>query len=157
MATTFTRDINWAAVSKTTPITPDIKAHLTNVYTTLAGTVLSAALGSIFFMTTHIGGSITFIAGILLVIWLMMTPEHEVSKRLSILMGFAFFQGVSIGPMLLATLQIDPTIISTAFFGTVCIFGCFSAAAYFAERRSYLFLGGRRNSLSGKFRPARMA
>jgi len=139
---TFRRDINWAAVSKTTPITPDIKAHLTNVYATLAATIFSAAIGSVFYLATHIGGSFSFLAGFALIIWLFLTPQQEIVKRLGILMGFAFVEGLSIGPLLDATLDIDPTIVTTAFFGTVCIFGCFSASAYFAERRSYLFLGG---------------
>jgi FtsH-binding integral membrane protein len=34
------------------------------------------------------------------------------------------------------------SIVTTAFLGTVCIFASFSASAFFAERRSYLFLGG---------------
>jgi len=140
---TFRRDIDWAAISKTTPLTAPIKQHLTNVYTTLALTILSAAIGSIFYLTTGIGGSLSFIAGIGLIFWLAFTPkEGNTAKRFSLLMGFAFIEGISIGPLLLATLDIDPSIISTAFFGTVCVFGCFSASAYFAERRSYLFLGG---------------
>jgi len=140
---TFRREINWAAVSKTTPLTPQIKRHLTNVYTTLAVTILSASIGSIFYLATGIGGSLSFLAGILLIVWLSFTPkEGDQLKRFSLLMGFAFVEGISIGPLLLATLDIDPSIISTAFFGTVCVFGCFSASAYFAERRSYLFLGG---------------
>src|SRR5690606_32922828 len=33
-------------------------------------------------------------------------------------------------------------IVVTAFMGTVMIFGCFSLAALFAKRRSYMYLGG---------------
>jgi len=139
---TFRREINWAAISKTTPLTPEIKKHLTNVYTTLAVTILFASIGSIFYLATGICGSLSFLAGILLIVWLSFTPKEDQVKRFSLLMGFAFVEGISIGPLLLATLDIDPSIISTAFFGTVCVFGCFSASAYFAERRSYLFLGG---------------
>jgi len=139
---TFRRDINWAAISKTTPITPEIKVHLTNVYTTLAASILSAAIGSIAYLTTHIGGSLSFIAGFILILWLVRTPQEQLSKRISIMLGFAFVEGLSIGPLLDATLDIDPSIVTTAFFGAVCIFACFSASAYFSERRSYLFLGG---------------
>jgi len=136
------RDINWNALYKTSPITPDVQSHLTNVYTTLAATILFAAVGSIVYMKTLMGGGLTFLAGIGLIFWLAATPKHEVQKRLMILLGFGFFEGLSIGPLLLQVAQIDPSIITTAFLGTVCVFACFSAAAYYAERRSYLFLGG---------------
>jgi len=138
----MTSSLNWSAISKTTPITPDVRAHLTNVYTTLAAGILVAAMGSIVSMYTLIGGSLSLLAGIGLVIWLSITPQEQFVKRLSILMGFCFLEGLSIGPLLLATLEIDPSIISTAFFGTVCVFACFSASALLSERRSYLFLGG---------------
>jgi len=139
---TFRRDINWEALGKSSPITSDIKAHLVNVYTTLSLAILSAAIGSVVYLTTFIGSSFTFLIAIGLLMWLMMTPKEQVSTRLSLLMAFAFVQGLSLGPVLMAVADIDPSIVSTAFFGTVCIFGCFSASAYFAERRSYLFLGG---------------
>jgi FtsH-binding integral membrane protein len=44
--------------------------------------------------------------------------------------------------MLDTVIDIDPSIVTSAFLGTTCIFVCFSASAYFAERRSYLYLGG---------------
>jgi len=136
------RDINWDAVFKNTSITPDIQAHLLNVYTLLAATILTAAAGSVVYLKTFIGGGLTSLVGILLLFWLYATPRDEVTKRISILLGFSFLQGLSIGPLIGATFDIDPSILTTAFFGTVCVFACFSASAYFAERRSYLFLGG---------------
>lgn len=139
---TFRREINWNAVSKTTPITPEIQSHLLNVYTTLGGAILTAAVGSLVHLFVNIGGALSSIVGILLMLWLIVTPQEEVAKRMSLLLGFSFTQGLSIGPLLAHTLDLDPSIVSTAFFGTVCIFACFSASAYFAERRSYLFLGG---------------
>jgi len=142
MTNVFRRDINWAALGKTSAITPQIKQHLTNVYTTLAATILSAAIGSLVYLKTHFGGGPTFLLGIGLIIWLAMTPKHEMNKRLGILLGFGFVEGLSLGPLMYSLIQLDPTIITSAFIGTVCIFGCFSAAAYFAERRSYLYLGG---------------
>lgn len=138
----FGRDINWSALKQTSAITPDIQQHLTNVYSTLCGTLLSAFAGSVFYLTTFIGGGLTFFAGLLLLIWLNMTPQHEVSKRLALLMGFGFAEGMSIGPLIYATLNLNPSIVTSALLGTVCIFVCFSASAYFAERRSYLYLGG---------------
>jgi len=142
MQSTFRRDINWSALGKNSPITPDIQAHLQNVYTTLAATILSAAVGSILFLRTNFGGTFTFLAGMGLLFWLSITPKQEVSKRLGILLGFSFLEGISLAPLIKHFLDVDPSIVTSAFLGTVCIFGCFSASAYFAQRRSYLFLGG---------------
>jgi len=136
------RDINWAALGKTSSITPQIQKHLVNVYTTLAASILSAAIGSVVYLKTMMGGTMTFLIGIALIIWLSITPPQEIQKRTAILLGFSFFQGLSIGPLLLYSLNVDPTIVTSAFLGTVCIFVCFSASAYYAQRRSYLFLGG---------------
>jgi len=141
MTTSF-RNIDWNAVTKTSPISRDVKNHLVNVYTTLTATILCGALGSLAFLRFHVGGTVSFFAGLLLMFWLAITPKHDVNKRCGILFGFAFMEGLSIGPLLDLVLDIDPSIVTTAFLGTVCIFASFSASAYFAERRSYLFLGG---------------
>jgi len=139
----FTRSrVNWEAVANKYPITPEIRQHLVNVYTTLSMAILSATLGSVFFLKTHLGGTLSFFAAILCIVWLVITPREEVNKRLAILCGFAFLKGCSIGPLIESVIEIDPAIVTSAFLGTSCIFLCFSATAYFAERRSYLFLGG---------------
>jgi len=142
MATYFQRDVNWSALKQTSNLSPEIKEHLTNVYSLLAATILASAAGGIFYLKTMIGGGLTFLAGFLMILWLSITPKQEIQKRVGILLGFGFIQGLSIGPLLLHVLDIDPQIVTSAFLGTVCIFGCFSATAYYAERRSYLFLGG---------------
>jgi len=139
---TFARNIDWNAVTKTSPISQDVKNHLLNVYTLLAATILSGALGSLAFLRFHVGGSLSFLAGIGLMFWLAMTPKEEINKRSGILLGFGFIEGLSIGPLIDSVLDIDPSLITTAFLGTVCIFASFSASAYFSERRSYLFIGG---------------
>ena len=85
---------------------------------------------------------VSMIAAVGLMFWLMATPQQEVSKRFGLLLGFGFLKGMSIGPLLSHSLRIDPTLISTAFFSTALIFACFSAAAMFSTRRSFIFLGG---------------
>ena len=50
--------------------------------------------------------------------------------------------GFSLGPLLGAVIEIDPSIIPTAFLGTCVIFVCFSLAALYSERRAWLYLGG---------------
>jgi FtsH-binding integral membrane protein len=46
------------------------------------------------------------------------------------------------GPLLDVVIDINPSIIVTALLGTAVIFGSFSLSAFFAERGSWLFLGG---------------
>ncbi|MGH0192751.1 UNVERIFIED_CONTAM: hypothetical protein FKN15_023936 [Acipenser sinensis] len=40
-------------------------------------------------------------------------------------------------------ISINPSIILTAFLATSVIFVCFTLSAMYAQRRSYLFLGGK--------------
>jgi len=62
--------------------------------------------------------------------------------RVAQLLAFGFLQGASIGPLIQLALQMRPIMIAEAFVATTLVFVCFSAAAYFTERRSYLYLGG---------------
>ncbi|PRP76923.1 putative Bax inhibitor 1 [Planoprotostelium fungivorum] len=136
------RNIDWNALFKTADLTPQIQKHLGNVYTTLVATVLAAAIGSITAIVLRMGSGLLFFVGLALAISLNFIPREQVAKRIGVLLGFGFVQGLSLGPFLAQLARIDPSIITSAFLGTVCIFGCFSAAAVFAKRRSYLYLGG---------------
>lgn len=57
-------------------------------------------------------------------------------------MAFAFFEGASLGHFVRAILEIDPKILFVAFSATTAIFAAFTGSALFAQKRSYLFLGG---------------
>jgi len=142
MASTFRRDIQWNAIGKTSPISSRVQTHLTQVYTTLAISLFFAALGAVFFLRFQIAGLLPFLGSIGAIFWLSIVPKSELGKRTAILCTIAFLCGMNIGPLLQQVIQINPAIITSAFLGTVCIFACFSASAYFATRRSYLFLGG---------------
>ena len=67
---------------------------------------------------------------------------HANADRYGLLAGAAFCQGMTVGPLVSAAVDIDPVIPLTAFLATSAVFACFSAAALLARRRSYLFLGG---------------
>jgi len=139
----FTRNIDWNALGKTTTLTPVVRQHLTKVYTTLAASLLVAAIGSFVEILTHtFAGIYSFIALIGLVIWFAITDPAQIQKRIGLLFAIAFAQGVFIAPLIQHTLDIDPKIVSTAFLGTTCVFACFSGFALFSERRSYLYIGG---------------
>jgi FtsH-binding integral membrane protein len=143
MTNLFTRNIEWDALGKTATLSPVVRQHLTKVYSTLAASLLVAAAGSIFEIATHaFAGFMSLIALIGLIVWFAITEPAQISKRLGLLFGIAFLQGVMIAPLVQNTLAIDPTIVSTAFLGTTCVFACFSGFALFSERRSYLYVGG---------------
>lgn len=74
--------------------------------------------------------------------WLLATPPHKERKRVELLMGAAVLEGASVGPLIDLAVQIDPSVLVTAFIGCAIAFGCFSAAAIVARRREYLYLGG---------------
>ncbi|CAN0865516.1 Bax inhibitor 1, partial [Linum grandiflorum] len=57
-------------------------------------------------------------------------------------MASGFLQGASIGPLIELAIDVDPSLLITAFVRTAIAFGCFSAAAMVAKRREYLYLAG---------------
>jgi len=143
MNTFFQRDINWRAVGKDSALTPVVRQHLIKVYSSLAVSVLAAAVGTIVQMKMHMFGSaMSFLACIGLLFWFKTIPAIDLTKRLLVLLSIAFLQGSMLGPLVESTLSIDPSIVATAFLGTTCIFACFSGMSLFAERRSYFYLAG---------------
>jgi len=135
-------EVSWDAVKQTGPFSGQVRTHVKRVYTTLFATILAAAVGGFVFVSSNIGGMWTFLVGIGLLFWLSATPQEEVGKRISILAAFGFVEGNALGPLLAISIDLDPTIVVTAFMGTCVVFGCFTASALLAERRSYLYLGG---------------
>lgn len=148
MATTSSRaaGLNMAALTDFSSLTPKGKAHLKNVYTSLAMTMLAASVGAyvnIFtasFLTGN--GFLTLIGTFGCLMGLSATRGPARAERLGMLLGFGFFSGVSAGPLIEAVAMINPTIPMTAFLYTSVIFGCFTMAALKAPSRSYLYLGG---------------
>lgn len=74
--------------------------------------------------------------------WLLSCPQYEERKRFSLLMAASVFQGASLGPLFKLAIDVDPSILVTAFVGTALAFACFSGAAIVAKRREFLYLGG---------------
>jgi len=138
------REINWTALLENSKLNGAIQKHLVNVYTTLSLCILFSAFGFLFYLKTlfFVGGLLGFIASLGLIFWLSSVPPEEVTKRLSILFSFSFLEGLSIGPLLELAIEVDPSIIVSAFLGTCCIFLCFSGSALLSDRRSFLYLGG---------------
>lgn len=134
------------AVFKFDHLERGVQSHLKKVYGTLSISMLSAAVGAYVHLFTGMmrAGFLTALASVGLLIWLASThhsKENEM-KRLGILSGFAFLTGLSLGPVMDFAIDVDPSIISTAFMASVVIFVSFSLAALYNTNRSFLYMGG---------------
>uniref|UniRef100_A0A8C5M0Z7 Transmembrane BAX inhibitor motif-containing protein 6 n=1 Tax=Leptobrachium leishanense TaxID=445787 RepID=A0A8C5M0Z7_9ANUR len=140
------RNINFNALLKFSHISHSTQQHLKRVYSSFAVCMLVAAAGAYVNVVLQLlqGSFLSFAGSLGMMIWLMCTPHSQETekKRLGMLAGFAFFSGVGLGPVLNLCISINPSIIPTAFLGTSVIFICFSLSALYAQRRSFLFLGG---------------
>ncbi|KAM9321689.1 bax inhibitor 1 [Gastrophryne carolinensis] len=140
------RNINFKALLKFSNISTVTQQHLKQVYASFALCLLVAAAGAYVNVVFRFlqGSFMSFAGSFGMMMWLMVTPysrENE-GKRLGILAGFAFFSGIGLGPALNLCLAVNPSIIPTAFLSTAVIFTCFSLSALYAQRRTYLYLGG---------------
>lgn len=73
-----------------------------------------------------------------------MTPHNREnqSTRFGYMAGFAVGTGLNLGPLMDIVIDIDQTIIPTAFMATSLIFGCFTLASLMSSDRKFLYLGG---------------
>jgi len=130
-----------------TKLEPPIRTHLKSVYACLTMSIMSAAGGAYTHMFTSLlrGGGIGFaLLGAGLAFGLFFTPDNGKNRglRLSMLLGFAFFSGLGMGPLLDMAIRINPTIVPNALLLSSMIFASFSGVALFAPDGQYLFLGG---------------
>ncbi|XP_057758549.1 bax inhibitor 1-like [Arachis stenosperma] len=133
---------NYDTLKNFRQISPVVQNHLKLVYITLCCAVVAAAVGAYLHVLWNIGGFLTSVGCMGAMIWLLSTPPSEEQKRVSLLLASALFQGASIGPLIDLAIEVDPSIIFTAFVATSLAFACFSGAALVARRREYLYLGG---------------
>jgi len=121
----------------------NIRSHLAKVYATLGMTLMSAAVGVIAHIQWNLGGILSTIACVAVMIYLGMTRQKlDMTSRLGLIALFGFLKGVTIGPLMVLAIAIDPSVIVTAFLGTATVFVCFTMAALLAKRRYWLYLGG---------------
>jgi len=143
------------SLKRTSPLSPPVQTHLYNVYFFLAVLGLASAAGSYIHMAGIFGGGVlSMLAGIGCILALLFaTPTRQNERyRKSLGMGVAFFQGMSIGPML-STLDLVGLnhITFQALASTALIFGCFSIASMFSARRSVMYAMGMFGSLVSVF------
>lgn len=124
-----------------------VRTHLKSVYACLTMSILSAAVGAYTHMFTNLlrGGGIGFsLLGAGLVFGLFFTPDDGKNRvlRLAMLLGFAFFSGLGMGPLLDLAVQINEAIVPNSLFLSSMIFASFTGVSLFAPDGQYLFLGG---------------
>ncbi|VVC26002.1 Bax inhibitor 1-related [Cinara cedri] len=123
-----------------------VRTHLVNVYACLTLSMIAAAIGAYVHVYTNFlsAGILTALGGTGLLLALMYTQDNGKNHtlRISYLVGFAFFTGLGIGPLMEYVIHVDPSIIPTTFLATTFIFTSFSLSAIFAERGKWLYLGG---------------
>ncbi|CAL9241512.1 unnamed protein product [Arabidopsis halleri] len=136
------RSWNYDSLKNFRQISPAVQNHLKRVYLTLCCALVASAFGAYLHVLWNIGGILTTIGCVGTMIWLLSCPPYEQQKRLSLLFVSAVLEGASVGPLIKVAIDVDPSILITAFVGTAIAFVCFSAAAMLARRREYLYLGG---------------
>jgi len=124
---------------------PEVRHHLAKTYLCLGGTTATAAVGSLLHLSGWLElGLLTSIGSLALVLGLLFMEDNGKNfyTRLGMLLGFGFCSGQTLGPLLQYVMILNPAIIVTALTGTSIVFMTLTLASLFAERGSYLFLGG---------------
>lgn len=100
---------------------PPVRQHLKNVYGCLSMSTLSAAAGVYIHMFSELlqANFLTTLGTLGLLFALVSTPDNGKNQklRLSYLLGFAFFSGLGLGPLLQLVMNVNPSIIVTALIG----------------------------------------
>lgn len=122
-----------------------MRQHLKNVYACLTLSTISAGVGAYVHIFTDLlsAGLFAVIAAVGLVTALVATPDNGKNRklRLGYLLGFAFFSGLGLGPLLEQVIRIDPSIIVTALICTCLVFTSFTICSLLAERGRWLYIG----------------
>jgi FtsH-binding integral membrane protein len=127
-------------------LSTEIQQHLVKVYSTLVMLIAFSAIGCLTAIQYNIGSGLaaffTFATLIYLTLFSQYEPYKSQNTRLAVVCAFGFFEGASLANLVNYTLEVNPHILTIAFFATVTIFACFSGAALLSKRREYLYLGG---------------
>lgn len=111
--------------------------HLTRVYSALAGTSLAAVLGVFVQQQSRFPSELASLLSLGLAMF-MQGPKVDLWK----LLGFGFFNGMSLGGLIRYAQMVDPSIVPIALSSSTAIFASFAGAATLSTRRSMLYLYG---------------
>ncbi|KAL1920884.1 uncharacterized protein VTP21DRAFT_11519 [Calcarisporiella thermophila] len=140
---------NFSAFKSTASLTPAVRRHLVQVYSTLSllsvisgWAAWSRSLGS-FIAGDGLLSSIGLMISMGMLAVLRPTPENR-TLRFGILAAFAFFQGVALGSLVEYIWLIDYSgqILFNALVTTAIVFASFTGSALLSQRRSWLYIGG---------------
>ena len=107
----------------------------------LTGAVFAACVGTFLNIGFGIGGMGSGLLGFFLILYITLSPKSS-NYRVPALLGFGLLEGMSLGPLVELVASIDPSIILTALVATTGIFVSFSLAAFYADKRMFMYLGG---------------
>lgn len=130
------------ALLNMTPLDSVLQKHLRKVYTSLGGLTLFCALGA--YAQMQAGISLQFLSVLLTFGTLMYfhsLPSHSPQRR-PLFYAFGFLEGWTLGPLMSLLMEIDPSIVFTSALAAAAVFVSLSVSAFFAKRRSYMYLGG---------------
>lgn len=139
------RPFNFKSLSDFSHLEKQVQEHLKKVYASLAISMIAATAGAyVRLVHSMFRSDFMFLITFGLMMALMMTPHTtaNIGKRMAMLLGFSFTTGISLGRLIGYVAAINPQIIPTALLGTAVIFVCFSLAALYTHKRTFLFLGG---------------
>lgn len=79
-------------------------------------------------------------------IWLFSIDLNARTQKqcFALMAATALFTGIYLSPLINLAIRVDPQIVMTAFLLTTIIFVCFTLSALLTQKRTYLYLGGRR-------------
>lgn len=126
-------------------IEPEVRDHLSKVYSCLTvTTALSAAGAIVHSYNIWEAGFLSAFGTLAIIIGLTLTPDNGKNShiRLGMLWGFGFLSGHTLGPLIDHVIDLNPAILVNALISTAVVFISFSISALLAKRGSFLFLGG---------------
>eukprot|EP00127_Corallochytrium_limacisporum_P001804 Clim_evm11s84 gene=Clim_evmTU11s84 len=138
----FGTPFSMQGLTDTSPLSKPVRNHLQAVYTNVLTMCFAAAAGA-WLMPMNLGFlSLIGIIGSYMYIASTRNDPSKDATRYAVLHGIGFIQGMSLGPMIYAFIEFDPSIITTALLGTATIFGCFTISAMYNTKREYLYMAG---------------
>jgi FtsH-binding integral membrane protein len=139
------RPFDFKSLSDFSHLEKRVQEHLKKVYASLAICMITATAGAyVRLFYAFFQNDFGFLITLGLMFGLYMTPHTpaNIGKRMAMLLGFAFTTGLNLGRLIGMVASINPEIIPTALLGTGVVFVCFTLAALYTHKRSYLYLGG---------------
>ncbi|OQS00851.1 bax inhibitor-like protein [Achlya hypogyna] len=128
------------ALLKANDISIPVQQHLVRVYAALAATILVAGVGVALDAMLDLAGLTSTFGSLGLIIYLFFVDKQLVAKRMGVLLTIAACMGINIGPLVSVALDVDASIVITAFLATAVIFLCFTGSALIEKRRTYMYL-----------------